>query len=419
MKDSIVANRDRWLGITLAVVLLFSLFAPMALRPVAAQTTTATAIVTAPKLNVRSGPGAGYDVVGVVSNGEVLTLLGRDSTGGWVKVTTAAGLSGWVTTLYISSSTPISSLPTLASTEPQAQVTAPALNMRVGPGTSFPVVTVLQQGDYVNLLGRNENGAWLYARASGGYTGWVASGEVASTVLISSLPVTGVTGQQGGTVPSGPVVAPTLIVPTPQVPLVPGAPGATAAAPRGTPVAPGMLVTPVAPVPTPAAPVSPVVPSGAVAVVNAGTLNVRSGPGPGFSVVLQLKQGDFLTMVGRDSLSSWIEVILPNGARGWVSYFYITPMISVLNLPVTARYQPVAQVRTSVLNVRSGPGVWFPVMTTATENQYLTLLGRIPDSTWFKVLVDGKEGWVDASFVITAYPLKDLPVIRMSEEVFG
>ena len=50
-------------------------------------------------LNVRSGPGTGYDKVASLSDGAVVSIVGIDS--GWYKITTSGGLSGYVSSDYM------------------------------------------------------------------------------------------------------------------------------------------------------------------------------------------------------------------------------------------------------------------------------------------------------------------------------
>lgn len=50
-------------------------------------------------LNMRSGPGTGYDKVAALSNGAVVTIVGIDS--GWYKINTSGGLSGYVSSDYM------------------------------------------------------------------------------------------------------------------------------------------------------------------------------------------------------------------------------------------------------------------------------------------------------------------------------
>ena len=65
---------------------------------------------------------------------------------------------------------------------------------------------------------------------------------------------------------------------------------------------------------------TPAAPAGAaVAVVQANTLNVRSGPGTDYNRVDQVAQGTALTVLGQTDGCAWLKVITPSGAEGWVS----------------------------------------------------------------------------------------------------
>ncbi len=69
-----------------------------------AQSADGAAAVTAPQLNVRSGPGLAYPVLVVINQGEMLTLQGR--TGTWLLVRTQNGIVGWVAQEFTTMSTP-------------------------------------------------------------------------------------------------------------------------------------------------------------------------------------------------------------------------------------------------------------------------------------------------------------------------
>jgi uncharacterized protein YgiM (DUF1202 family) len=49
----------------------------------------------ADKLNLRSGPGTGYKIVGVLLQGNPLKILGRSADKSWLQVKTNAGQQGW------------------------------------------------------------------------------------------------------------------------------------------------------------------------------------------------------------------------------------------------------------------------------------------------------------------------------------
>lgn len=81
------------------------------------------------RLNVRSGPGASYRVVGKAADGETLAAVGRNDTGNWVRVARAdlPGGEGWVAAAYVVLDQPIDLLPVVAAdAAPAATASAPA-----------------------------------------------------------------------------------------------------------------------------------------------------------------------------------------------------------------------------------------------------------------------------------------------------
>ncbi|MBL8062033.1 MAG: SH3 domain-containing protein, partial [Anaerolineales bacterium] len=71
-------------------------------------------------------------------------------------------------------------------------VTALALNVRTGPGTSFPSDAFLSKGEIIVPLGRNADGDWIKVkRENGEDLGWIydSSGFVSCTSAVDLLPV--------------------------------------------------------------------------------------------------------------------------------------------------------------------------------------------------------------------------------------
>lgn len=69
-------------------------------------------------------------------------------------------------------------------------------------------------------------------------------------------------------------------------------------------------------------------------MVGATYLYVRSGPGPEFEPFSFLTDGQSVPMIGRDRLAIWIEIVLPDGTKGWVSSRYMVSNVPVIDLPV-------------------------------------------------------------------------------------
>lgn len=159
------------------------------------------------------------------------------------------------------------------------------------------------------------------------------------------------------------------------------------------------------------------------ATVTSYRLNVRRGPGTNFAIITKLNTNDVVNLTGyRNGDATWVQVSLPNGTTGWVSALYVRTSIPISSLtPVTSPTTPTTPpptgatgtVITGMLNVRTGPGVGYPAFTTVSNGASVTLLGRDSTATWVKVILrDGRQGWVNASFLTTTVPVINLPVLN-------
>lgn len=86
-----------------------------------------------------------------------------------------------------------------------------------------------------------------------------------------------------------------------------------------------------------------------------------------------------------------------------------------------ANGEPTAQVAMSGsrLNVRSGPGTSFPIITKALPRELFIARGRNEDSSWVQLAVPdvaGEFGWVAATFVVLSDPIASLPVSQEINE---
>lgn len=160
------------------------------------------------------------------------------------------------------------------------------------------------------------------------------------------------------------------------------------------------------------------------ATVTSYRLNVRRGPGTNFAIITKLNTGDVVNLTGyRNGDATWVQVALPNGTTGWVSALYVRTSIPISGLiPITGTTPPPTQpptgatgtVITGMLNVRTGPGVGYPAFTTISNGTTVTLLGRDATATWVKVILrDGRQGWVNASYLNTSIPVINLPVLNI------
>lgn len=349
-----------------------------------------SAVVTTGRLNARSGPGPGYAIVGVVSQGDILMLLGRTTNNGWVLAGLPGGtVQGWVTTFYIDADVPISSLPTMGVATPWAIVTAPLLNLRSGPGTAYSVVGTVPKGRLITLVGRTANNAYVDVLADG-VAGWVSTFYIKANAPISSLPITwlDVTATPGGVVTGTPT---------------PGS--ASTPVPSATPTA-AATATLGAGTSAPTA-----IPTGATAIITTGKLNVRTGPGPGYAVVGVVDQWQTVSLLGRTGNLAWVNIEVPGTAiAGWISERYVEADVPISSLPILMQAPPWAVVTTPMLNVRSGAGSEFTVLTTVPQGRMITLIGRTADNSWVMVVANGVEGWVTTLHITPSGPISSLPI---------
>ncbi len=83
------------------------------------------ATVTGDLVNLRSGPGTGYGVVGRAKAGETLTAVGKNAGGSWLQVS-VNGKKGWVATQFVNLAGSATGLPVVQVAAPKAAPKAAA-----------------------------------------------------------------------------------------------------------------------------------------------------------------------------------------------------------------------------------------------------------------------------------------------------
>ncbi len=199
----------------------------------------AVAIVSADIANLRGGPGLSYDKIGKLKLGTSVTLLGRSSD--WFRVQTSAGAMGWVAQEVLDVDAGIAAGIALVKDIPvrpaslQATTTDTGVNVRQGPGASYPSLGKLGRGVTLDLIGRQAG--WFKVQSAAGMVGWVTADFLAMADGVAAR--------------------------------VPVASETQAAA------------------------------SGSVATVSEARTNLRRGPGTDYDLVARLSAGDRVTLVAR------------------------------------------------------------------------------------------------------------------------
>lgn len=109
------------------------------------------------------------------------------------------------TTTIASPTETIASTPNVPQTdEPQLRVLVNLLHFRQGPNTEFGTLGLLEKGDIVTVLGKNEDGSWFNVLTENDRTGWVTNlhTEFVNENTLAKIPIV-------VTIPALPTVAPT------------------------------------------------------------------------------------------------------------------------------------------------------------------------------------------------------------------
>ena len=125
-------------------------------------------------------------------------------------------------------------------------------------------------------------------------------------------------------------------------------------------------------------------------------MNVRSGPGLDYEVITTVPEGTRASIYGRDPLDDWFQVQI-EGVDGmvWIYQDLTTVEGSLDGVRFLQQWEidliampgdgPLAITTPDILNVRSGPGLDYDILTTVTKGTQATIIGIGPNSEWYKV----------------------------------
>jgi len=111
------------------------------------------ASVLTEKVNIRAGQGLNFEVLGRLTQGNEVVVIGQGY--GWYKIKLPAQALSFVHKDYIEGN--------LVKTD--------RLRVRAGAGTTFNLLGILKKGEAVNVL--KEDGDWLKIRPPEGCAGWI------------------------------------------------------------------------------------------------------------------------------------------------------------------------------------------------------------------------------------------------------
>ena len=260
---------------------------------------TATIVTGNGRLRVRSGPGADYDIVAYLNNGDTVTVLSVE--GDWAQIRTADGQEGYVSTEFLqmeeadaADTAATAEDASEADTAEQAEAAGTAeeaaaadtgaqaegersavvstsngrLRVRSGPGADYDIVAYLNDGDTVTVL--SVEGDWAKIRTVDGQEGYTS----AEYLIIEEAPAAEAATEAES----------------------------EASAEAGTAAEQEAEGT-------------------AVISTESGRLRVRSGPGANYDIVAYLYNGDTVTVLSIDG--DWAKIRTENGEEGYVSVSFL------------------------------------------------------------------------------------------------
>lgn len=327
-------------------------------------------VVNTYRLNVRSGPGAGHDIITEVAGGTVLPVLSLRVGSDWIQVSSPAG-PGWVNSFYTiargdfsgvrNQFTPLNltSGTAIPAGAPHVVVNTSYLNVRTGPGAGHSILATVKGGTELLVTQIDSGGVWYQVATAAG-SGWINSRYAVARGSFANVSRTQT-----------------------QMPGLPSnlGMGATNMAP-GTPHL----------------------------VVNTSFLNVRTGPGVGNPVLTVVKGGTNLIITAIHSGGVWYQVETSAGA-GWVNSNYAVARGNISSLTrtetPTAREgahlsgpTPRAVVNTAHLNIRTGPGVSHSIITDVPGGTVLKVLGLSGGRGWYLVEGSFGQGWLNNHYTV-------------------
>ena len=118
-------------------------------------------------------------------------------------------------------------------------------------------------------------------------------------------------------------------------------------------------------------------------------LNVRSGPGMGYSIIGSLDEGESVTLLRLSG--KWARISYQGGREGYAFFAYLSPRTG----------QGARLYATTDLNVRKGPGMSYSIIGSLDEGEAVTKIRSV--GNWALVLHQGKQVYVFEKYLSLAY----------------
>ena len=305
-------------------------------------------------LNIRTGPSTGYRSLGLLDNGETVTVL-ENCGNGWYAVRTSSNTFGYCSGDYLRVTLGTSPAPqpepTPQPSEPDTATrwngrTTAFVNLRSGPSTGYRIYLTVPLGDAITILDRSNSG-W-YRVQYGSYTGYMSSDYIDVLGAVEETPTT----------------------PSPEPDTETHWNGRTTA-----------------------------------------FVNLRSGPSTGYRIYLTVPLGDAITILDRSN-SGWYRVQY-GSYTGYMSSDYIDVLGAVEETPTTPSPEPDTETHwngrtTAFVNLRSGPSTGYRIYLTVPLGDAITILDR-SNSGWYRVQYGSYTGYMSSDYIQVLGAVEETP----------
>ncbi len=443
--------------------------APNDIAGVGQQLAQPIVIVNTSFLNVRSGPGGIYSIIGTLPGGVEMPVLARNRDASWWQVQSPFGI-GWVTAEFVIPRGDFRPVPVAEVTgvmdQPRAAVAGAPVTVYVLPDASSSMLGLALVGSQLPIVGRTADGAWWQVQTNVGL-GWVSQGTVSlqgngtAVQIVTGQPGTIVTGPSGSvaSLATGERPVAYVFVETAQLLEQPGASNQTQVGElkhgdrvevlsysddgrfalvlymggRMSWVAMDQVAIS-----------DPTDWHTQVFFYNTLVLDLKANPSISAANTAQVSGHTRLVMLdARQSEGQEWYLLSFSGGQGWapssavdiirngprtnpggttaaasgLSGTVIQPSGAavVTTLPMPAR--TIVIVNTSFLHVRSGPSASYTTVITLRGGTELSTDAYTPDGAWFRVSGEFGTGWVNAEFVIFRGEYSNLAIIRYQDAV--
>lgn len=308
-------------------------------------------------------------------------------------------LSKWILAIILFASI-VCEMPTISAKGETIVINTKSLNVRSGPGLTYPVTGSMKQGERAEVL--STSGDWHEIKFGSG-TGWIASWLVVNEGAKELKPVTAISKVNALNIRSGPSLNTAVIgqLNAGEAAVVTGRQGEWASIVKNgidgwvhtdyiTEIQQsekgqaGTVNTPKATNPE-------------QFTVSVDALNVRKEPGLSSKKVGLIRKGEAYPIEEIDG--NWVRLTLDKKSSGWVYSFHGTFGAKSTSGNTTIAGNKKVTVLTNGTNIRSSATTSSAIVTRANAGEKLTVIGE--ESDWYNVSLPSGESAFIAKWVVS------------------